>query len=57
VTARKRANESVDKAREYVKAHIEFVHYVERRHNDSASEAARHGEADEKRPVEEHHEH
>lgn len=42
VKARKEMDRSVEAGREYVEAYVEFVHYVERLHND-ASGAAAHG--------------
>jgi hypothetical protein len=48
-------NESVEAGREYVEAYVEFVHYVERLHNDALGTAAPHAEAEGKKPQPEHH--
>jgi len=37
--ARKHADESVERGREYVAAYVEFVHYAERIHNDATTSA------------------
>lgn len=47
--ARKRADKSVDAGREYVAAYVEYLHYVERLHEDAAGPAHHHGESDEGR--------
>lgn len=41
-TAQKQANTSVDAGREFVEAYVEFIHYVERLHNDATTGAAHH---------------
>lgn len=46
VEARKHADESVEKGREYVEAYIQYVHYVEKVHMISADGSA-HGHGDE----------
>jgi hypothetical protein len=51
---KKHINESVDAGREYVEAYVEFVHYVERLHNDALGTAAPHAEAEAKKPQAEH---
>ena len=44
---KKHAADSVAAGREFVKAYVEFVHYVERLHLDASGVAAHHGEATE----------
>ncbi len=51
---KKHADESVEDGREFVEAYVEFVHYVERLHNDAATSAVHHSEAKES---EGHHAH
>ncbi len=41
-TAQKQANTSVDAGREFVEAYVEFIHYVERLHNDATTGAGHH---------------
>jgi hypothetical protein len=43
--AKKRADESVDKGREFVEAYVTFTHYVERLHMDVSAGGSHHGEA------------
>jgi hypothetical protein len=43
--AKQKANESVEAGREYVHAYVEYIHYVERLHNDITTSAAGHAEA------------
>jgi hypothetical protein len=43
VEARKHADDSVERGREYVAAYVEFVHYAERLHADAASGASHAG--------------
>jgi microcompartment protein CcmL/EutN len=47
-------DKSVQAGREYVEAYVEFVHYVERLHNDSLAAAAPHAETEAKKPQPEH---
>lgn len=47
-------DKSVQAGREYVEAYVEFVHYVERLHNDALAAAAHGTEADAKKPQPEH---
>jgi len=54
--AKKHADESVTAGREFVEAYVEFVHYVERLHNDAATSAAHHDESMEGVPGD-HHSH
>ena len=54
VETKKHINESVEAGREYVEAYVEFVHYVERLHNDALGTAAPHAEAEAKKPQPEH---
>ncbi len=41
--AKKHADESVGKGREFVEAYVGFTHYVERLHGDAAEQGAHHG--------------
>ncbi len=43
--AKKHAEDSVEAGREFVEAYVEFVHYVERLHNDAITSAVHHGES------------
>jgi hypothetical protein len=54
--AKKRAEDSVEAGREFVQAYVEFVHYVERLHNDAVTSAIHHGGSMEA-VSEEHHGH
>ena len=54
ITTKKKAGESVEAGREFVKAYVEFVHYVERLHDDAATEAAHECAAHESKLAEEH---
>ena len=54
VKTRKGMDHSVEAGREYVEAYVEFVHYVERLHNDALSSAAHGTESGEKTPLTEH---
>ncbi len=54
VKARKEMNQSVEAGREYVEAYVEFVHYVERLHNDALGSAAHGVDSAEKSPSVEH---
>jgi hypothetical protein len=47
--ARKRADKSVEAGREYVGEYVEYLHYVERLHEDAAGPAHHHGEEGEGR--------
>jgi len=51
---KKHIDDSVQAGREYVEAYVEFVHYVERLHNDALGTAAPHAEAEGKKPQPEH---
>jgi len=51
---KKHIDDSVEAGREYVEAYVEFVHYVERLHNDALGTAAPHAEAEGKKPQPEH---
>ena len=51
---KKHIDDSVEAGREYVEAYVEFVHYVERLHNDALGTAAPHAEAEGKNPQPEH---
>ena len=54
--AKKHADESVEKGREFVEAYVVFTHYVERIHMDVAAGGEPHsGGAKEEKPVEHHH--
>lgn len=44
--AKKHAEHNVEAGREFVEAYVEFVHYVERLHQDAVGHAARHHEAE-----------
>lgn len=54
--AKKHADDSVEAGRKFVEAYVEFVHYVERLHNDALTSAVHHGESMET-VSEEHHGH
>jgi len=43
---KKHMDENVASGREYVEAYVEFVHYVERLHNDASGAAAQHGDSE-----------
>jgi hypothetical protein len=45
--AKKHMNDSVDAGRAYVRAYVEYIHYVENLHNAIAAEGHAHGEASE----------
>ncbi|MGE5173089.1 MAG: DUF6448 family protein [Betaproteobacteria bacterium] len=52
------AGENVEAGREYVKAYVNFTHYVERLHMDAMGEGEHHGEPGMMKPEEQqHHEH
>lgn len=53
--AKKHADESVEKGREFVEAYVVFTHYVERLHMDASSAGAHHGAMKEEQPAEHHH--
>lgn len=53
LTARQHADESVTAGREFVAAYVEYVHYVERLHNDEVGASAHHAET-EASPVHKH---
>ena len=44
--AKKHKDENVPSGREYVEAYVEFVHYVERLHNDALGTAAQHEDSE-----------
>ena len=54
VKTRKEIDHSVEAGRQYVEAYVEFVHYVERLHNDALGSAAHGTESVEKTPLTEH---
>jgi hypothetical protein len=54
VKTRKEMDRSVEAGREYVEAYVEFVHYVERLHNDALGAVAHDVGSDEKSPSVEH---
>jgi len=54
IEAKKHTDQSVEAGREYVEAYVEFVHYVERLHNDALGAAAGHMDAEGKKPPAEH---
>jgi len=54
VKTRKEMDRSVEAGREYVEAYVEFVHYVERLHNDALGTAAHGADSAEKSPSVEH---
>ncbi len=51
---KKRMDETVPSGREYVEAYVEFVHYVERLHNDALGAAANHVDSEGKSASVEH---
>lgn len=54
--AKKHADESVEKGREFVEAYVIFTHYVERIHMDVAASGEHHGGGGaEETPAEQHH--
>jgi hypothetical protein len=53
--AKKHAEESVEKGREFVEAYVIFTHYVERIHMDAVGAGEHHGGAKEEKPAEHHH--
>ncbi len=53
--AKKHADESVEKGREFVEAYVLFTHYVERLHMGVAAGGEHHGGAKEEKPAEHHH--
>lgn len=53
--AKKHADESVEKGREFVEAYVIFTHYVERIHMDVAAGGEHHGVAKEEKSAEHHH--
>lgn len=53
--AKKHADESVEKGREFVEAYVVFTHYVERIHLDVAAGVEHHGGAKEETPAEHQH--
>lgn len=55
--AQRHADESVEKGREFVKAYVEFTHYVERLHIDAAAGAAHQHEEPKPGAEERHHHH
>jgi len=55
--AKKHADESVEKGREFVEAYVVFTHYVERLHNDVMAGGEHHGEASPAIPEHASHEH
>jgi len=55
--AKKHADHSIEAGREFVKAYVQFTHYVERLNLDSASHAERHGAAPGTIETAPHHKH
>lgn len=53
--AKKHADESVEKGREFVEAYVIFTHYVERVHLDAVTVGEHHEGAKEEKPAEHHH--
>lgn len=53
--AKKHADESVEKGRQFVEAYVIFTHYVERLHMDAVAGGEHHGSAKEEKPAEHHH--
>ena len=53
---KKHSEESVELGRKYVEAYVEYVHYVERLHQDALGTVGPHGETEEAQPKA-HHEH
>ncbi len=53
--AKKHADESVEKGREFVEAYVIFTHYVERLHMDAVAGGEHHGGAKEEKPAEHQH--
>lgn len=53
--AKKHADESVEKGREFVEAYVIFTHYVERIHMDVAAGGEHHGGVKEEKSAEHHH--
>lgn len=53
--AKKHADESVEKGREFVEAYVLFTHYVERLHMDAVATSEHHGGAKEDKPAEHQH--
>jgi hypothetical protein len=53
--AKKRADENVEKGREFVEAYVIFTHYVERIHLDAVAAGEHHGGAKEEKPAEHQH--
>jgi len=54
IEAKKHTDQSVEAGREYVEAYVEFVHYVERLHNDAVGAVAHRMDSDEKKTLVEH---
>jgi hypothetical protein len=54
VEAKKHTDESVEAGREYVKAYVEFVHYVEGLHLAAAKDTAHHAEIEQPQPAVQH---
>ena len=52
--AKKHMDENVPSGRQYVEAYVEFVHYVERLHNDASGTAAHHEDSEKARAPAEH---
>ncbi len=55
--AKKHADESVEKGREFVEAYVVYTHYVERLHGDVAAGSEHHGEETPSKSAEHEHEH
>ena len=55
VEARKDADVSIEAGRSFVEAYVEFVHYVERLHQNAVTNAANHGETEGEPSEAKHH--
>ncbi len=55
VEAKESAGASVEAGRSFVEAYVEFVHYVERLHQDAVTNAAQHGETEGEPSEAKHH--
>ncbi len=53
--AKKHADESIEEGREFVKAYVEFTHYVEKLHMDATAKGMHHDNIEETKKEEHHH--
>ncbi len=53
--AKKHADESIEEGREFVKAYVEFTHYVENLHMDATAKGMHHSNIEEPKKEEHHH--